>query len=640
MAYATSSGSAPRILVIEDREEDAFLIRRYWRKVYPDQEALFARSLREAIDVLSEHPIDLALLDLGLPDTAGTDGITQLHEVYPMLPIVVLTGREDDAIALNAIRLGAQDYLTKDDLNASRLRRSVHHALERSRLLQQVQELVERNSDAMVVVDANGIVRHVNAAAEALFERDAQAMVGEAFGFEATADETQLLKIKTLSGVRHAEMRSVPFRWEGDSAILASLRDITDRLRSEHLERQLMQANRLASIGQLASGVAHEVNNPLTVLVANADFIEEECLEVETLTRSFIDGENTEELGEEILKRVAQCRAMVDENREGLGRISSVIRQLGTFSHLEHDALESVQLNDVVKSTCQLISAEARHQIHLVTELGELPAIVADRGKLNQVVTNLLVNALHAVENVPKEDAYVRLRTGTAGDAIWLEVSDSGAGVDPSIRPRIFDPFFTTKKRERGTGLGLALSAEIARHHGGSLALVDGSDGGACFRLTLPRESSLRPSSPPQRIPIPVALPSTPRRILLVDDEAAVLRAMTRLLRFHKTTAVQGGVEAIEAISTGEFDAIVCDITMPDVDGLAVYEHVKQHKPQLLDRIIFCSGGIASQRVRDFFATCTNPRIDKPVSLPILMQLIEGVIQPKPQAPTSPPDES
>lgn len=622
------SSSAPRILVIEDREEDAFLIRRYWRKVYPAQPALLARTLGEGIDLLGSEEVDLVLLDLGLPDTAHTDGISRLLELRPALPIVVLTGREDDETALEAIRLGAQDYLQKDDLSASRLRRSVHHALERSRLLQQVQELVTRNSDAMVVVDAEGIVRHVNPAAEALFGQPEHVIVGQAFGFEAKAAETHQLKLDGPAGARHAEMRCVPFRWEGRSAILASLRDITDRVRSEHLEGKLMEANRLASIGQLASGVAHEVNNPLTVLVANADFIEEECVELEALTKAALT-QPQDPRRVEILDRLGQCRSMVEENREGLTRISNIVRQLGTFSHIEHDALETVQLNDVATSTCRLISTEARLSTRIVTDLSELPTIIADRGKLNQVVTNLLVNALHAVEGMPKDEACVRVRTGVNGSQLWLEVSDSGPGVAPHIRSRIFDPFFTTKKREHGTGLGLALSAEIARHHGGTLTLVEGSDPGACFRLTLPRETSMR-ATPHSPVSTPPLSPPTSRyRVLVVDDEPAVLKAMTRLLRFHEVTAVEGGQQALKAIDAHDYDAIVCDITMPEVDGLAVYEHVKRHKPEMLERIIFCSGGIASQRVRDFFANCQNPRVDKPVSASILMQIIEGVLQPR-----------
>ncbi len=381
--------------------------------------------------------------------------------------------------------------------------------------------------------------------------------------------------------------------------------------REAELQASLIRAERLAAIGQLAAGVAHEINNPAAFIMSNLGVLGEHAA---TLTNVFdrlravsagaASGEGA--AVRDILDTVrpetllAEVGDIVSENTVGMERIVGIVRQLKSFAHPGNDGVESVDLNDVVLDACKLMRKQLDYRARLIQSLGELPRLQGDRGKLVQVVTNLLANAVQALPEGAAERNEIEVTTGVEGDWLVIWVRDTGAGIPPEVQSRLFEPFFTTKPREQGSGLGLSISAEIVAKHGGEITFTTEQGRGTCFRVMLPRHTGLAPVSRPPQVTAPP--PSRRLRLLLIDDEPMLLSSYKRTLgkRFEVTTAL-GGLEGLACIEQhSDWDVVLCDLMMPDLDGPAVYEQVRTRFPGLEKRFLFCSGGAFTPRCRDF----------------------------------------
>lgn len=398
-------------------------------------------------------------------------------------------------------------------------------------------------------------------------------------------------------------------------------RKVEARLRQ--LERQLVHSERLASMGQLAAGVAHEVNNPaafvssnLAILAGHLDNLQagltaiRETL-VETPEAEAVDG---------VIKRlhleeaIADAQAIVAENLEGMSRISAIVRDLRTFARIERDRVELVHLNQVVNAACNIANNQLRHRATLIKDLGEVPAIAADPGKLTQVLLNLLINAAQAIPEGAASSHSVRVRTRVEGDRVVLSVIDSGVGIPEELQGRLFEPFFTTKAEEGGTGLGLVLSAEIVRQHGGDMRVFSSPGKGSRFDVVLPLHTGLKlvAVKTPE---LPAVVATTPLRILAIDDEANLLKAYRRVLSPpHELVTCNDGLEALDLLREDQaFDVVICDLMMPQLDGPRFFEALAEVAPRLLSRVIFASGGAFTARTKDFVASMSTPCLEKPV---------------------------
>jgi PAS domain S-box-containing protein len=293
-------------------------------------------------------------------------------------------------------------------------------------------------------------------------------------------------------------------------------------------------------------------------------------------------------------------------------------------------AREAVQLNDLVRAAAEVLGYTLRsHGIRLVLALDEsLPAVHADGDQLGQIVLNLLINAQQALAGASTADAEVRISSGqetARGDSpgrerIWLRVADNGPGVGDELRERLFEAFFTTKPEGVGTGLGLAVSRSIAHGHGGDLVLEPATAaGGACFRLSLP-PSGQREAGHSAAMPLaPVTPPQA--RVLVVDDEpelAAMLREMLESAGCDVAVAESGAV-ALALLAEARFDAIVCDLHMPDVDGAALWREVRVRHPRLARRMLFVTGDTLSAGVRQFLDSARCDALAKPFSKAALL---------------------
>jgi len=385
--------------------------------------------------------------------------------------------------------------------------------------------------------------------------------------------------------------------------MIGAIMDITER---RELQARLLLADRMASVGTLAAGVAHEINNPLSYVIANIDIA-------------------SQELRKRATPQLMRALDVLGEAKDGAERVRRIVGDLKTFSRADDAIRERVDLRDVVESSINLAMNEIRHRARLVRELGEVPRVDANAGRLGQVVVNLLVNAAQAIPegDASKNEIRVRTRTDGSGRAV-LEIEDTGPGMPPDIRARIFDPFYTTKPVGEGTGLGLTICHGIVAALGGAIEVESDVGSGSLFRVVLP---PARESDRVLRAPVPsVPVATEPRRgrVLVVDDEPMIGRAVQLMLEdVHDVVPLVSARDALEHIARGEeYDAVVCDLMMPEMTGMDLYTELSRGWPEVARRVVFLTGGAFTPRARKFLESVPNGRLEKPFEGPALMEAI------------------
>ncbi|MCA9664412.1 MAG: response regulator [Myxococcales bacterium] len=462
-----------------------------------------------------------------------------------------------------------------------------------------IHTILESIGSALLIADSGGKVVRANSVAHRLLAVGEEDLVGESLwvriGAPTLTFDSLVEPRRFESYIQRREVRR-HVSWqishaveEGLDYIIASGLDVTDR--DEMLER-MQRSDRMASLGTLAAGVAHEVNNPLTWVLANLRMLQDK-----------LEGADLE---------------LVDECLEGADRIRRIVGELMTFQRQDGKNVARSNPREAVQAALSLLKLQLRHDSRIVEDLRDTPDVGLDRWKLGQVLVNLVTNAFHAVERVGG-DAVVRVTTRTSADggAAIIEVADSGPGISPDQRAAIFDPFFTSKPHV-GTGLGLFVSAQIVETIGGSIDVKRAQEGGALFQVRMPayrgeqRARSLTPARPKLRV-------------LIVDDEAGLLRAINRLLADYDTTTAQSGQRALELLLEQRFDVVLCDLMMPEIDGRELFERVAREKPEMAKRFVFMTGGAVTDRVRDFVERLVNPLLPKPFEMSEMREIFERV---------------
>lgn len=394
---------------------------------------------------------------------------------------------------------------------------------------------------------------------------------------------------------------------DGRTCLLGVGVDIAERKRTE---AQLIVSDRMASVGLLAAGVAHEINNPLAAVIANLELADQE---IETLAAH---APVSVDLVEEIR-----------DAREGAARVRTIVRDLKIFSRSERDDTGPVDAEQVIESTLRLARNELRHRARLERVFGEVPRVRANESRLGQVLLNLVVNAAQSIPEGDYEKNLVRIETaiGPKGTVI-ISVTDTGAGIAPEIRGRLFTPFLTTKPVGVGTGLGLSICHRIVSGFGGSIDFTTETDVGTTFRVHLPIADGVavsRTTSEPNR-------PITRRmgRVLVVDDEPTMHATIRRILAHdHEVEAVSKAVEAIALFRSGaRFDVVLCDVMMPQITGVDLYRAVADIDPAQAARVVFMTGGAFTPTAREFLDASTNRRIEKPFQVEGLRALVDEII--------------
>jgi two-component system NtrC family sensor kinase len=462
--------------------------------------------------------------------------------------------------------------------------------------------LFEGASDAIMTFDAFGRFTTVNDAGEAISGYPRGELIGRFFGPLLAIDALPraVLEFRRALSGNAGQFETVMLRKDGERRhitvnyacpersreVLCMIRDATQE---KQLQLQLIQSEKMAAIGQLVSGVAHEINNPLAGISGFAQLL----LADKSLTP---DAHHSAEVISGEARRAAR-----------------IVHNLLTFARQHAAEKASANLNAIVENTLELRAYEVRVRgTELVCELDPaLPDTVVDVYQIQQVLLNLVTNAEHAMANSARHGHRLTVRTRALGGTVRIEVEDTGGGIPPHSVDLIFNPFFTTKPTGQGTGLGLSISLGIVSEHGGRI-WVDNVGGGARFTVELPVTAAGASAVPAQRLP-QIVRPGL--RVLVADDEEPIRMALDRFLasQGHTPVTVSSGNEAVwRAEGDEEFDTIILDMRMPDLSGRQIFEQWRINRPDLSDRVVFLTGDIVSPDLQAFLAGTERPYLSKP----------------------------
>jgi len=591
---------------------------------------------------------DLVLMDINLGgELDGIDAARMLRERFET-PVVFLSGFADDRTVERARLAGALGYLLKP-YRWSELKSSVEVCLFRYRLERQLRDrerwlatTLRAIGDAAIAVDPDGKVSFLNTAAEALLaQREATARG------RPLSELVQLLNENTREPIDNAVQRAfdtgevvrlpqntallaagrelpvdytvAPISDErgGLSGAVAVIKDLTEQRRAQ---QQVAVADRLASLGVVTAGIAHEINNPLTYVLGNIEFLKEELDRLGLL----ISSKQRDDLRD--VSEVADgLHALANDLQQGAKHVAGIVGDLSFFARRDARA-DLCDVVDRMQWAMRVSHSAVVRYARVVRDLHPVPKARVDEGRLGQVFLNLLLNAAHAMRDT--ERATNQLTVSIDVDApdhqghsefIRVSIADTGCGMSADVLKRIFDPFFTTKPAGIGTGLGLAVCHGLLSEMGGDISVTSELGKGSCFvvRIPIAREAVPTEAPPP--------LVGLGGRILLVDDDPAVLAVVRRMLSSkHDVVTSERATDALDRLHRHEeFDVILCDLIMPGMSGMAFYREVAKTWPELAARIIFLSGGANTEQGTEFLSGVPNVLVQKPASAPELMRVIE-----------------
>jgi two-component system, cell cycle sensor histidine kinase and response regulator CckA len=586
-----------RALLVEDNPGDARLFLELVRETGAGYLKLeHVDRLDAALARLSSEHFDVVLLDLSLPDEQGLNTLLRTHAHAPKVPIVILTGLDDEGLAVKAVRAGAQDYLVKGRVDGDLLVRSMRYATERWRAVEALERreehyrsLIEHSLDLISILNVDGTIRYVSPSHERVLGYRLDELVGQNVFTFLHPDDLAGIKESFVRGDGAASSES-RFRhkdgsWRmlesfgrnlshvpGVSGLVVNSRDVTDRKR---LEEQLHHSQRLEAVGRLAGGVAHDFNNLLMVITGYSQM----------LLDAMLAGD--------------PARADLEQVVKAAERATDLTRQLLAFSRRQVVRPVILSLNVLVQDMDRMLRRVIGEDIELIASFApDLKTVRADPGQLEQVVLNVAVNARDAMPNGGKltlETANVQVteefaRTHPApkvGPYAMLSMRDTGFGMDAEVLTRLFEPFFTTK--ENGTGLGLSTSYGIIKQSGGDI-WVDSKPGhGTTFSIYLP--AAEEPAEPVEALRESPALRGA-ETILLVEDEDGVRRVVETMLRRHGynvlSSASCGDAMSLAERYAGPIHLLITDVVMPGMSGRTMAENLIALRPET--KVLYVSG--------------------------------------------------
>jgi two-component system cell cycle sensor histidine kinase/response regulator CckA len=636
--------SALRVLVVEDDLIFQKIIQTYLQKSTTVlMSVVLAGSLADGLGLLASEKVDAVLLDLTLPDSEGLETLQRLHDHSPELPVIVLTGLDDDEVAAEAVRRGAQDFIVKGDLNASILSRSVRYAVERQKAEAALRDsesrfraVVDDQTELVCRYRPDGTLTFVNSAFCRYFAGGGEELVGQSFFSLTELDKEGLGRFEPDLPTHSREQQlhehetyAVWIQWtdralfdpRGELVELQSVgRDTTEQKR---LEQQLHHSQKMESLGRLAGGVAHDFNNLLTVITACCGLLDNERLAIGL-----------------------PSHPQVVEIEQAAQRAAALTRQLLAVSRRHATQPVILDLNEVVHQTDALLARLIGERVEISLCLDpQLKPIKADRAQIEQILVNLVVNGRDAMieggelrVETANVDAHAPLGVLVVGEKVaetdhWVEllVSDTGTGIDEETQEKIFEPFFTTKEVGRGTGLGLSIVDSMVKQSRGQIFVVSELGRGTTFRIRFPACDEDFPET--SEAASVVATAGAERKavtILLVEDEALVRKVVTSLLepQGYRVLAAATAEEALALVKENFkiLDVILTDIVLPGRNGFELAEMVKKRHPHI--RILFMSGYTDTAASDERFLEAGEHFLQKPFTPQELMSKLEVVLQP------------
>lgn len=525
-------------------------------------------SARAALEAIIKSTFDILVVDINMPEMSGLEMLATLRVRQVETPVIMLSSVSRTSEVLRAIHQGAFDYVAKDEA-IEPLRLALVRALERVRLLGENKQLLNQ-------------LAALNAELEARVH-----------------DRTsELEQVNTRLVAERGELQST----------LGRLNET---------QEQLVQMEKMASIGLLTAGIAHEINNPLAFILPNFEMVEE-WVDLSREGKPHARVQNLDELS----KLISECR-------RGLDRIVRIVRQLRVFSHPGRQDLGPVDVDAVVRSVVSLVERELVGRATVTVYSSHDTRARANEDQLRQVLLNLLINSSQSFIP-PRTDGSIEVFVEKREDEVAIRVIDNGCGIAPEHIRRVFDPFFTTKAVGHGTGMGLAISRDLVKKMGGHVALESQVGRGTVITIDLPlwrEESADHMMVEPPRTPAPELITPRPMRrlsIIIIEDETALLLPLRRMLADrHDVLTFSDSRDGLRClIERDPPDVIICDINMPEVSGLELYRVVTQVRPYLAQRFVFLTGG-ESDELAKLVAEGPCRVLEKPVHRKDLVAVID-----------------
>jgi signal transduction histidine kinase/CheY-like chemotaxis protein len=608
------SGSSASLLEPHGEDDDLAVVARDGAVVQPPRRVLSADSpavrwLRSRRTILSLQSL---LAEPRLQETPQAEKAA-LAELGAALLVPLLTPRDElSGVLVLGPKANGRPYALDDRELLESLGREAAMALENARLFRDaararetLQAWLHSLPDAVMIVDRDGIVRFLNKEGAARFGQRAGQRT---FLSGGSLSEREVGRFsETIRGREHEIAFAPLVDPDGHVSTVYVLRDVTGR-REEKAQRDLLEtrarmASHLASIGEMASGIAHEINNPLTAVIGYSRLLRDQPLPEE-------------------------ARESVQGIVEGATRVAGIVQRLLTFARQKKPTRKKVDLNEVIRSTLELRAYALRTgSISVSTRLDpSLPATMADAQQMQQVLLNLIINAETAMKSV-RPRGELLLMSGGDERRIHIMVKDDGPGVPREIQDRIFDPFFTTQEEGKGTGLGLSICHGIVSEHGGRIWVRSTPGEGAEFHVEIPVTGGGEEAAERVRAPVPSARPS---RILVVDDEQAVRELLCKILNGagHQVDAAPDGTSALEMIARASYDAILLDLRMPGMSGMEVYEKASRIFSAMPGRTIFMTGDVMAEELDGYLRRARLPVIPKPFDPREILEILASRLGP------------
>jgi two-component system NtrC family sensor kinase len=590
-----------------------------WDRISRELRAVIARGGPEGVGAAvwpSDHPLTRWLLEGSseaqvdaLPDTQPPLDLPPLDAAW-LVPVRLR--EEVVGVFLYGPHTSGEPYSTTECSILNLLANETAAAVANARLFNQVArarrewlQTFDALSDGVFIHDRQGRILRANRALARLVDRPFDEILYQPwFELIPAGPEPRQACSTHRRAVREGEASEYDLGYgnrrtlhvtvsslaEGDEFCVHVVRDVTEE---RALQRQLAQAEKLAAIGEMLSGVAHELNNPLTTIIGFSELLQDAGL--------------PEEVRADLQRIFRQAQ-----------HSSRIVQGLLTFARQSRSQLAAVNVNSVLTQTLEFMQPrlESHHiQVHLDLD-ARLPHTLADAGQLQQVFLNLCGNAVHAMAQ-QKDGGTLYLRTEATASDIRITVRDDGPGIAPELLQRVFDPFYTTRTVGEGTGLGLSICYGIVREHGGRIWAESEPGEGATFYVELPiRHAAARPASPPAHSP------PRGRRLLVVEDEEGIVALLCRVLESagHEVLTAGDGERGLElltdAVARGQPpDLIVADLKMPRLDGQGFYERVCRDHPELARRFLFITGDTIRPETHRFLDACGLPYLRKPFDI-------------------------
>jgi PAS domain S-box-containing protein len=503
----------------------------------------------------------------------------------------------------NTERKRTEDALRRSEVDYRRLLDALPHGVvvHRAGVCQWV------NSEALKLLGYERPEQLLGRELASWVHHDDWAHVGAEGAAAAPGDSPHDVRVLRADG-SHAvlEIRSLSVVYDGKPATLLLGRDV-----SEHraTTARMMEVDRMASAGLLATALGHEIKNPLAFVSANVDVALRDAQEA--LSRMDREPSRAFEFGV-VREHLREIRGALLDARQGTRRVQSVVGDLQAFSRPEQALDAPVDVERVLAASINMVRNQIRHRARLVKNFFPVPSARGSEAQLGQVFLNLLTNAADAIEAGDAAHNRIEIDLHAKEGRVVVEVTDTGTGIAPASIDRVFDPFFTTKPVGHGVGLGLAICRNIVEGFGGTISILSEFGQGTTVRVELVEAQTQRPPVRASTIS-PLKPMQQALRVLVVDDEPLIGRAVARCLgRQHAVRWVASGAEALELLVPENFDVIFLDVMMPDMTGVEVYQRVRDAHPEFLGRIVFLTGGAFTTQAREFLEAVPNIQLGKP----------------------------